>query len=163
MSYVPSSTLLHGVPYPAAECYGKPHFLCAYRADEFGSGKDEAVKAVNATRLFEGARCMCCGRPATNAHHWPPKRTAPTFTLHYRRLRPALFALCGSGTTGCHNGWHGEARYRALWLWDSDGYAAEWWEGRMLEELGAHTQDLYAYGCWELYDTFEGRIWRVRL
>ena len=151
MSYVPPSKLLHGVPLAVAECYGKPHFLCDY-----------AGPGVNQTRLFDGARCMCCGRPATNAHHWPPKRTAPTFLFRGLKLRPALFAVCGTGTTGCHDGWHGSARFRALWAWDDDECAREWWEGALLEALGEHSNALYDLGCWEVYDMQEGRVWRVR-
>lgn len=150
MSYVPTARKLHGFPYQVAECYGKPHFLCSYTG-----------KGVNSHRLFEGATCMCCGRMATNAHHWPPKKN-PTFTLDGLALKPALFALCGSGTTGCHDGWHGGARYKALWRWDCDGYAYEWWEGDMFD-LPPHDQGLYNYGCWEVYDLSDGRIWEVRL
>ena len=151
MSYEIHSSLLHGVPYNVAECYGKPHFLCEYT----GSG-------VNGTRLFDGARCMTCGRMATNAHHWPPKRTASTFTRNDGiTLRPALFAVCGHGTTGCHDGWHGGARFRALWLWDSDEYARRWWESNWPDEIGHHSSELYLYGCWEVYDLRNGLIWQV--
>jgi len=152
MSYQPSASLLHGFAYQAAECYGKPHFLCRY-----------AGKAVNSHELFEDATCMCCGRRATNAHHWPPRGKSPLFTLHGKTLKPALFAVCGSGTTGCHDGWHGGARFKALWKWDSERFAREWWEGSMMEELGPHSQALYGFGCWEAYDLRDGRIWQVRL
>ena len=152
--YRPTRAMTHGVPYPVAEAYGKPHFLCTYTG-----------KSVNATKMFDGATCMCCGKLATNAHHWPPKGTAPTFTWHQdgRKLRPALFAVCGTGTMGCHDGWHGGARFRALWRWDSDEYARDWWEGDMLEKLGEHSNALYRYGCWELYDFRDGTIREVRL
>lgn len=151
MTYLPSKQILHGFAYPAAECYGKPHYLCGYQSND-----------VHDTRLFENATCMCCGRPATNVHHWPPKRH-PVFTLHEHKLRPALFALCGSGTLGCHDGWHGGARYKALWSWDTDEYAQEWWEGQMLNEIEPHSLQLYNFGCWEVYDMRDSRIWQVRL
>lgn len=151
MSYVPESRLLRGVPYHVAECYGKPHFLASYTGP-----------TVNGTKLAEGAVCMCCGKPATNAHHWPPKGSCPTFTLRGRKLRPALLAVCGSGTTGCHDGWHGGARFRALWKWDSDDSAREWWEGDFCG-LGPHDPMLYRFGCWELYDMLWGTIRQVRL
>ena len=164
MSYVPHSRLLHGVPYPVAECYGKPHYLCDYTVKRFnGWDKADRQRAVNSSQMFHGARCMVCGRPATNAHHWPPKGTAPTFDKGGIVLRPALFAVCGSGTTGCHNGFHGAARYRALWRWDTDYLAKEWWEGDLLMEVGEHSNELYGLGCWELYDIENGRIWQVRL
>jgi len=152
MTYVPDSWMLRGTPLAVAECYGKPHFLCDYTAN-----------GVNNTRIFQDAPCICCGRQATNAHHWPPKRTCPTFGFHGEKLRPALFAVCGSGTTGCHDGWHGGARFRALWKWDYDEFAMQWWEGSMLEEHGAHSNALYQFGCWELYDFVNGKIWEVRL
>ena len=163
MSYTPPSSLLHGVPFPVADCYGKPHYLCGYRMATFPDSKEGRVQAVNRTRLFDGARCMCCGRPATNAHHWPPKGTAHTFRLGTHVLRPALFAVCGSGTTGCHDGWHGGARFRALWKWDAEYLAKEWWEGSLIDEVGEHSNELYRYGCWEAYDLLDGRIWQVRL
>ena len=149
--WTPHTAQLHGFAYPAAECYGKPHFLCSYDG-----------KRVSDTRLFQDATCMCCGKRATNAHHWPPKKH-PHFTLHNIQLRPALFALCGSGTTGCHDGWHGGARFKALWKWDSDNYAKEWWEGNMLASFEPHDNALYDFGCWECYDLRDGRIWKVRL
>ena len=152
MSYVPPSFLLHGVPYPVAECYGKPHFLCDYRSEN-----------VRDTRLSEDARCMCCGKPATNAHHWPPRRTAPTFGIYGHKLKPALFAVCGTGTTGCHDGWHGGARYRALWRWDSEDMAREWWEGELIATIGPHSMALYGLGYWEIYDMVDGKIRKVRL
>ena len=152
MSYLPPKSLLHGVPYPVAECYGKPHILCGY-----------VGKGVNNTELADGATCACCGRPASNAHHWPPKRTSPVFHLHGIALRPALIAVCGTGTTGCHNGWHGGNRFKALWRWDCDELAEEWWEGPMICGLEPHDPMLYRFGCWEVYDMEMGRIWEVRL
>ena len=151
MSYTPPAALLHGVPRNVAECYGKPHFLCSY----YGNG-------VNDTRLFDGATCMCCGRPATNAHHWPPKGRCATFTLDGVKLRPALLAVCGSGTTGCHDGWHGGARFKALWKWDCDDAARSWWEEGFCG-LAPHDPMLYRFGRWEVYDMKLGRIWEVRL
>lgn len=163
MSYTPSPRLLHGTPYPVAECYGKPHLGCFYRVGEFAPERKAALKAAHSHAIAEGARCICCGRPATNAHHYPPLGTASTFRLRYELLRPALFAVCGSGTTGCHDGWHGGARFKALWRWDSDEYARDWWEGTMLADEGAHSPTLFLYGCWEVYDMEYGRIWQVRL
>lgn len=151
MSYVPHSRLLHGVPYAVAECYGKPHVGCSY-----------AGRSVASHHLLDGAACACCGRPAANAHHWPPRGTAPTFGFRGRKLRPALIAVCGSGTTGCHGGWHGEARFRALWRWEDDRFAEAWWSGSMLSDFAEHDPKLYAFGWWELYDLKEGRIWTIR-
>ena len=154
--------LLGGVPLQVAECYGKPHIGCRYEVAEFPDTRQGRAVAVNSHRLDEGALCACCGRPATNAHHWPPKRNSPTFHLNGHCLRPALFAVCGSGTTGCHNGWHAGARYRAIWKWDADEYFTAWWFDDLVGETGAHSNELYLYGCWELYDMLMGRIWEVR-
>lgn len=70
--------------------------------------------------LLDGAVCAVCGKPATNAHHVPAKGMGGG-----RRLvrvggvpmRPALIALCGSGTTGCHGLAH-QRRIRFEWRWD---------------------------------------------
>ena len=163
MSYTPTSKLLHGYPLAVAECYGKPHIGCHYRVVEYNHERKATLRAAHSHKLNEGALCICCGRPATNAHHYPPLGTAISFTHQRERLRPALFAVCGSGTTGCHNGWHGGARFKALWRWDSDEFAREWWEGSLLKDEGAHSPSLYLFGCWELYDMEQGRIWQVRL
>lgn len=163
MNYVPHSKILHGVPYAVAECYGKPHLGARYRIEEFAWDRKAALRAAHSHELLEDATCICCGRMATNAHHYPPLGTASTFRHKNRLLRPSLFAVCGSGTTGCHNGWHGAARFRALWRWDSDQYAQEWWEGEMLPEVGEHSTELFLYGRWEIYDMEQGRIWQVRL
>ena len=150
MSYRPPDTVTRGWPYPAVECYGKPHVGCSYGG-----------RSVNSHRLVDDATCAVCGRMATNAHHWPPKGTCPTFRHRGKELRPALIALCGSGTTGCHGDWH-KGRYKALWRWDSDEYAEAWWEGTLLDELGAHSRALYLFGCWEFYDVRGARIWTFR-
>ena len=69
--------------------YGLPHIDCRYRNS-----------SVNSNELIEDATCICCGRMATNANHYPPKGTAPVRHRNGYELKPALFAVCGSGTTG---------------------------------------------------------------
>ena len=150
MTYIPDTSKLRGLQSFKAECYGKPHISCYYKSD-----------GVNTHRIEQGAECAICGRPATNAHHWPPKGTAPLFTLNDVKLKPALIALCGDGTTGCHGAWHA-GRFDALWKWDCDELAEEWWESGFCG-LAPHDPMLYKFGCWELYDMQEGRIWQVRL
>ena len=151
MSYRPPRKLTRGMPIAVAELYGKPHVGCSY-----------AGKTVNTHRLDEDALCVCCGKLATNAHHYPPRGTSPYFKFKGLELKPALFALCGSGTTGCHGQWHSPRRFTALWKWDSEDYMRAWWEGDLLGEYAPHAPGLYLFGRWELYDMEKGRIWEVR-
>ena len=134
------------------ECYGKPHLGAYY-----------ATGSVDSNRLKEGAICVCCGRPATNSHHVAPKSRGHFFELHGKIMRTALFAVCGSGTTGCHNGFHGGGRFRALWVWDDRRWESDWWSGRLFDQgIEPHDPLLFEYGRWELYDMTEGGIHVVR-
>lgn len=152
MIYTPETHLLNGLSLDWAECYGKPHIGAHY----------EGI-TVNSHRLNEFARCACCGKLATNAHHCPPKSKGKTFGLQLTdgtmlHLRPSLIALCGSGTTGCHNGFHGGHRFTARWVWDADEYAKNWWEGQMLLYMPPHSKELYRYGRWEITDGYLGTV-----
>lgn len=131
--------------------YGLPHIDCKYTG-----------KSVNSNRLIDDAMCVCCGKMATNAHHYPPKGTAPTRHRNGYELRPALFAVCGSGTTGCHDGWHGGARYEAWWQWDEPEYECQWEDGKLLDRHGPHSPALYYYGCWVIHDKRLNYTWEVR-
>ena len=73
------------------------------------------------------------------------------------RLRSPLIALCGSGTTGCHDGFHGGARYRPEWVWDEPEFEEAWWDGTLLCEHEPHDPALYGYGHWAIADTKTGR------
>ena len=140
-----------GVSYEVAECYGKPHIGAFYS----GSG-------VKSHKREEGAICAVCGRPATNAHHNPQLSKGDIFLLITKwgrfALKPALIAVCGSGTTGCHNGFHGGARFKARWVWDSDEYAEMWWEGEFLKRMRPHSKELYLYGKWVIEDRVTGAV-----
>lgn len=151
MNNLPMKDLLRGLSMEKAEMYGKPHIMCHYG----GTG-------VNTYRLDDGARCVCCGRPAENAHHCPPKGTSPTFTLHGHVLRPSLFAVCGSGTTGCHGGFHSLNRFTVRWEWDGETEQEMWWRGELLEEYGPHSPMLYNYGEWVFTDKKTGRVWEYK-
>lgn len=131
--------------------YGLPHIDCRYTG-----------KSVNSNKLDEDAACVCCGLPATNAHHYPPKGTAPVRHRNGYELKPALFAVCGSGTIGCHNDWHGGARFEAWWRWDRYEYEEQWADGTLLDRHGPHSPALYYYGCWVIHDKKLGRTWDVR-
>lgn len=131
--------------------YGLPHLDCRYTGE-----------SVNSHKLNDDAMCVCCGLPATNAHHYPPKGTAPTRKRHGFILKPALFAVCGSGTLGCHNDWHGGARYVADWGWDEPQFKDQWESGELLERYGPHSMELYKLGCWTIYDKRTGLCWEER-
>lgn len=136
MSYTPPRELLRGLSVDVAECYGKPHIGAYYDNSSINSHKMTGVHS-----------CPCCGAPATNVHHCPPKSKGK-FILHGHVLRPALFALCGSGTTGCH----GEVHKKLIipeWHWFSDEYAEQWWSGKLLETYKPNSNDLYEFGAWK--------------
>lgn len=153
MSYVPPARLLHGLPVATAQKFGMPNIGAMYT----GSG-------VRKTALEEDALCSFCRKRATNAHHVPnvgmSARNA-RFELHGRVLRPALIALCGSGTTGCHGDCH-NGRMAIEWRWDSDEYAEAWWSGGLLEECGAGSPLLYEYGAWYMAKPGVSKVVRIR-
>lgn len=137
--YVPPASLLRGLSVATASKFGMPCVGAHYE----GSG-------VRTNRLDDGARCTFCRMPATNSHHVPAVGMGAgnaTFTLHGYRLRPALIALCGSGTTGCHGECH-SGLMRIEWRWDSDEYAEAWWMGDLLREYGPANPLLFGYGEW---------------
>lgn len=137
------ASVLNGTSYAKASCYGMPHVGAAY-----GGG------SVDSHERIPFARCAVCGRPATNAHHEPPKGTSPVFLLRGKlgtfALRPALIALCGSGTMGCHGKRHrGEVAFR--WVWDDGEMEAAWWDGTLLSHgMIPHEHDIYRHGHWDV-------------
>ncbi|WP_077597848.1 hypothetical protein [Olsenella urininfantis] len=149
MGYVPSAVALRGMTVTGAEKMGKPHFGAYYA----GSG-------VRTNRLVRGARCAVCGAPATNSHHEPQVGMGggrASLPLAGHGLRPALIALCGSGTTGCHGMVHA-GLLRIAWEWDGDG--SDWWEGRLPGDLyEGNAAGLYGLGCWVVRDR-GGRVIR---
>ena len=151
MSYTLPSELLRGLSYDKAECYGKPHIQAYY-----------ANASIASNRLEEDARCAVCGRIATNSHHVPPRKFK-TFRLHGNDLKPSLIALCGSGTTGCHDGFHGGSRYVICWLWDMDELAELWWSGKLFEQgIKPHSRELYLMGGWQITDSVSGKSVFIR-
>ena len=77
-------------------------------------------------------------------------------------LRSPLFALCGSGTTGCHNGFHGGSALTARWMWDDPQYERWWWDGILLEQWGPHAEELYGFGFWRIEDRKHDRLIEIR-
>lgn len=134
--YLPTAKQLQGLSLETAECMGKPHVNAEYTASD-----------VNRYQLHAGTLCPICGRKALNVHHQPPKGRGKFLRIGDHLLRPALFGLCGSGTTGCHGRVHA-GKIKISWVWLSDEYAEKWWDGRLLEKLHPHDQKLYDYGYW---------------
>lgn len=141
---IPAS-MLRGLTVRQAECFGKPHFMASYSHGDAHS-------------LDPGASCAVCGRPAESAHHEPPKgfgggrRTwAMRTPMGTFVLRPALIALCGSGTTGCHGKRH-SGLLRIDWEWDDGRWEEAWWSGEMLSKIEPHDPGIYEYGRWVVDD-----------
>lgn len=131
--------VLRGLSIDKARCYGMPHFMAYY-----------ASKSVASNRLEYNARCIVCGRRATNSHHHPPRGTAAKFTLYGQELKPALLAVCGSGTTGCHGLIH-SGKVKIRWTWDSHEAEKAWFSGRYFAEgVNPHDEILYKLGHWEV-------------
>ncbi len=150
MSFTPSMDQLCGLSLEVAERYGKPHVGAFYA----GSG-------VKTHKRRGDARCAVCGRPVGSVHHEPPLSRGHVFLLRTKWgqfvLKPSLFALCGSGTTGCHNDFHGGARFKPYWVWRSDEFAEMWWDGTLLKTIHPHSPELYEYGYWRIHDARTGR------
>lgn len=144
------SKLLHGVSREKAECYGKPHIMARYTGSSLKSYRHE-----------EGLCPLCHAAPITNTHH-QPQRDPFHFRTEWgtRELRPALFGICGSGTTGCHGLIEANV-LRVEWRWDSEEYERMWWDGKFLT-WEPHSDALYALGCWAFEDTRTGRRWEYR-
>ena len=141
-NFTPPSRQLQGLSLPVAECYGKPHVGAWYTRDDVDS-------------YAHSGDCPFCGRPSTNAHHCPPKGKSRSFLLLTEKgrhvLKPALFGLCGSGTTGCHGKIHGKL-LSIRWEWGSPAAAEAWWSGEILAHHEPHSPELYMFGWWVLSD-----------
>lgn len=143
----PTARQLQGMPYDYAECYGKPHVNAEYVRDDVG-----------AYRHF--GSCFVCGKQSANAHHVPPKGVSRTFNLITKRgvfvLKPALFSLCGSGTTGCHGKFHAK-KLIPKWIWRDEKSRESWWDGELLKDTMPHDPALFAFGFWQVRDD-SGRV-----
>lgn len=145
MSFIPTQMQLHGLSLRQAELFGKPHIGASYLYD-----------SVYANLLDYDAQCTVCGQRACNSHHVVPRRIK-SWTLNtplgsFKLLSP-LFALCGSGTTGCHGEFHGGARYEVEWQWKSEQYQEEWWGGHTLSHIcRPHDKFLFQQGFYLVKD-----------
>ena len=141
---------LHGVPYERAACYGKPHIFAHYSADDVRRYEhDDEVCPICHKRLIE------------NTHHQPDRHSFNLKTdWGIFVLKPALFGLCGSGTTGCH-GLIEANIIKVRWVWDSDEFKDAWWNGFTLSHgFKPHDRRLYTQGAWEF--TRNDKKWRWR-
>lgn len=164
--------------------YGMPHIGCKYTRDD--------VTATSFVPNEEGwTPCAVCGRPATNRHHLPPRSVSSCTDEKGRRkpgslllptkygkfvLKPALIALCGSGTTGCHGKVHNRD-IEIQWEFDNEAYEQLWLDGWFLAHgidgyvktrdgmlttrpIMPHSKQLYRIGRWLI--TANGRTWEYR-
>lgn len=164
--------------------YGMPNIGAHYRSDY--------IRSHEMVENEEGwTPCAICGRPAHSVHHLPPisasscrdekgERHAGSLLLptKYGRfvLKPALIALCGNGTMGCHGMMH-NGKARMQWVFDSDAYEQLWFDGWFLSHgidgyietrdgnvackpIHAHSRELYRIGSWRI--TVGGRTWEYR-
>lgn len=142
---------LQGLSYDKASLFGMPNVNAKYTSYECGD-----------YRLDEGSVCPICGQRCTNVHHIVPRSARKRFFLGGIMLRSPLFGLCGSGTTGCHNGFHGGARYLIRWEWDSEERESEWWSGEILKSVEPHDNALFGMGRYVLTDRLAGRDFVLR-
>lgn len=153
MSYTPPRERLRGLSTAYAGLYGMPCVGAYYERDD-----------TDSNRLKHGAVCARCGAKAVNSHHEPPKSKGRSFLLATPMgqfvLKPALIALCGSGTTGCHGMRHsGLLRFR--WEWDSDEIAEKWWDGWWLSHgYRPNSQSLFELGAYIAEEN--GKEWVIR-
>lgn len=154
MSYLPDMAVLRGMSAETADCFGKPSVGAYY-----------AGKGVRTNRLDEDARCAVCGARARNSHHQPPTGMGggrSSYLLHGHGMRPALIALCGSGTTGCHGKVHSGA-LRIRWEWDEEGMREAWFEGRFPPEFyDGNNRQLFGFGRWVVTDREGNEIREIR-
>lgn len=148
--------------------YGMPHIGCVYTRDD-----------VRATAFDDDwVPCAFCGATATNRHHEPPRgrhnaidpetgRRRPGSILLETGwgkfvLKPALIALCGSGTTGCHFLRHNHD-LEIAWKFDTEEDEEQWMSGYLLAHgLRPHSTALYNHGCWVFHDKRHGRFFEYR-
>lgn len=133
---------LNGLSADWASLYGMPHQGAFYAKDD-----------VDSHTLEWDAVCCVCGRPATDAHHCPPKSKGRTFALRTGMgifiLKPALFALC----RGCHMKFHGEVGRGPLllarWEWNSEEDAEAWYSGELMSHgTPPNSPKLLYHGRW---------------
>lgn len=151
--------LLNGLSREKASLMGMPHIGAHYTHE---GKKYRADGRRNYEPTIE--HCCICGKSLRkpNCHHVVPLGHAGVFELHGKALRSPLFAVCGSGTQGCHNGFHGGAFLKPRWVWDSEEFERQWWSGELLEQLEPNSTLLYHYGQWEITNTKTHQVIKYR-
>lgn len=139
--YIPTVEQLQGYSIENAECLGKPHVGASYLY------RDRIDKYI----MDEDCTCAICGKLATNVHHQPFRSHGKGIIINGKLLRPSLFALCGSGTTGCHGKIH-NGTIKIKWKWVDENYAKRFWEGSLFEYAPPHSELLYEFGYWDFID-----------
>lgn len=140
-----------GISLERLELMGKPSLGAHYERMTYSAHK-----------LDDGARCVICGRKATDAHHIVPRSTIHAYTVDtplgkFTALSP-LFALCRE----CHDGFHTQARYHVSWKWRSDQYREEWENGHTLAHIcPPGSSFLLKEGCYVLKDKKTGRVFEL--
>ena len=148
---------LHGMSMEKAMLYGLPHIGARYT-------HNGRKRKKNGARAYERTQgwCAICGRPATSCHHVVPISNGQVLELETRNgvflLRSPLFAVCGTGNTGCHDGFHGGAWLKARWVWDSPEYESAWEDGELLTRFAPHHPALYCFGQWEIENRKSGLV-----
>ena len=146
--YIPPMSALNGLPVDVAQRFGMPHWGCRYKGP------------TGDAHELTGWRCAWCGTHASNCHHEPPKGMGGRNRVFHLKtpmgvfvLRPALIALCGTGTTGCHGMAHSRL-LRIRWMWGRSEYAEKWWSGHYLSHgIVPHDERLYELGFWVVEDS----------
>lgn len=164
--------------------YGMPNIGARYRSDY--------IRSHTIVENEEGwTPCAICGRPAGSVHHLPPISASSAkddngekhpgsllLPTKYGRfvLKPALVALCGNGTMGCHGMIHSGKAFMQ-WEFDSEAYEELWFDGWFLSHgidgyietrdghitcrpIAPHSSQLYRIGRWKI--TVNGRTWEYR-
>lgn len=143
-----ASSQLQGLSKEKAELFGKPHIGAHYTADD----------VTKYAHDFES--CPICGNRVASVHH-VASRGLRSFALKtplgIHILKPALFALCGTGTTGCHGKFH-DKKLQAAWVWKEQRFEDAWWNGQILAHIPPHSHELFEYGFWRISNKKTGEV-----
>lgn len=141
-----------GVSINRLELMGKPHIGAHYEREDYRTN-----------RLDEGARCVICGRIATDSHHLVPRSVLRGYTVdtplgRFVTMSP-LFALCRT----CHKDIHDRGRYNFEWRWTKKQYVDEWHNGHTLAHVCRPGSDfLFQEGYYLMTDKLTGTTRKLK-